>query len=88
MIFASTNKNKKVLKKYTELWDEIKNEIETINGSNFKGVKFKSNDDLPLNKILNIPSMIIVVGSVLLKDSKYYPQIYLHECLYEFVNEI
>ena len=25
-------KNKEVLKKYTELWDWIKNEIETING--------------------------------------------------------
>ena len=31
LIFASTYKNKKVFKKYTELWDEIKNQIETIN---------------------------------------------------------
>ena len=30
--FGSTDKNKEVLKKYTELWDGIKNEIETING--------------------------------------------------------
>ena len=27
----STDENKEVLKKYTEDWDEIKNEIETIN---------------------------------------------------------
>ena len=33
----STDKNKKVLKKYAELWDGIKNEIETING----GKKFE-----------------------------------------------
>ena len=33
LIFASTNKNKKVLKKYTRLWDEIKDQIETINNS-------------------------------------------------------
>ena len=32
LVLASTNKNKKVLKKYTELWDEVKNQIETING--------------------------------------------------------
>ena len=51
------------------------------------GVKFKSNDDLPLGKIA-IPSMIIVVGSVLQKDSKYYSQVHLHECLYEFVSEL
>ena len=30
LVFDSTDKNKEVLKKYTELWDEIKNEIETI----------------------------------------------------------
>ena len=47
------------------------------------GVTFKSNDDLPLGKILNIPICIIVVGSVLQKDNNYYPQVYLHECGYE-----
>ena len=94
LIFASTGKNKEVLKKYTELWDEMKNQIETINGGKpiknkkgFMGVKFKSNNDLPLGKIA-IPSMIIVVGSVLQKDSKYYLQVHLQECLYEFVSEL
>ena len=33
LIFNSADKNKEVLKKYTELWNGIKNEIETINGS-------------------------------------------------------
>ena len=32
LIFDSTNENKEVLKKFNELWDGIKNEIETING--------------------------------------------------------
>ena len=32
LIFASTDKNKKVLEKYTELWDEIKNQIGAKNG--------------------------------------------------------
>ena len=31
LVFASTDKNKKVLKKYTELWNEIRNQIEIIN---------------------------------------------------------
>ena len=44
------------------------------------GVRFKSNDNLPLGKILSI--------TVLQKDNKYYPQVCLHECLYEFVNEL
>ena len=95
LIFASTDKNKKLLKKYTKLWDEIQIQIETINGGkpikykkDFMGVKFKSNNALPLSKTLTILSMIIVVGSVLQKENKYYPQVFLHECLYEFVNEL
>ena len=63
--FASTNKNKKVLKKYRKLWDETKNQIETINGGepikykrDFMKIKFESGDDLTLGKILSIPNMI------------------------------
>ena len=51
-------------------------------------VMFNSNDDLPLDKISSIHSMIIVVGSVIKNDEKYYPQVYLHECLHEFVKEL
>ena len=43
---------------------------------------------LPLGKMLSIPSMIIVTGSVLTEGNKYYPQVCLHECAYEFVNEL
>ena len=50
-------------------------------------VTFKSDDDLPLGKVLSILSMIIVTGSVFQKDNNYYPQVYLHECGYEVVNE-
>ena len=32
LVFDSTDENTEVLKKYTELWDRIKNEIEIING--------------------------------------------------------
>ena len=90
LIFASTGKNKKILKKYTELWDEIKTQIETINGGkpvkykkDSMKIRFESDDDLPLGKILSIPSMIIVVRSVFQKDNKYYPKVYLHKCGYE-----
>ena len=76
-----------IFKKYTKLCDEIKNRIETINGGkpikyrkDFFKVRFESNDDVPLGKILSIPSMITVVKSVFQKDSKYYLQVYLHEC--------
>ena len=57
LIFASTDQNKEALKKYTELWDEIKNQIKTINGGkqieykkDFTKIRFESDDDLPLVK--------------------------------------
>ena len=53
----STDKNKEVLKKYTELWYEMKNKIEIINGGKttkcdieFMKITFDSDDELPLNK--------------------------------------
>ena len=46
-------------------------------------ISFDSDGGLSLGKPLNIPNMIIVAVSAFEKDGKYYPQIYLHECLYE-----
>ena len=87
LIFASTDKNGKALENYTELWNEIKEQIALIRGSkrikyekDFMKIKFESNDDLPLGKILNIPVCTIIVRSVFKEDGKYYPQVLLHEC--------
>ena len=46
-------------------------------------IKFESNDDLHLGKILNIPVCIIIVRSVFQEKNKYYPQTFSHECFYE-----
>ena len=90
LIFNSADKNKKVLKKFTKLWNGIENEIETINGSkegkygkDFMKIKFDSDDSLPLNKTLKFDNMIIVIRSAFEEDGKFNPQIYLDECLYE-----
>ena len=91
LIFAPTDKNKEALDKYTELWDKIKSQIETISGGkpikyrrDFMKIRFESNNDLSFGKILSISVYIIAVGSVFQKDNNYYQQVYLHECLYEY----
>ena len=91
LIFASTDKNKEALENNTELWDEVKYQIETRSGKktieykkDFMKIKFESDDDLPLGKILSIPVCIIVVRSVFQEDNNYYPHVYLHKFLYEF----
>ena len=45
-------------------------------------IKFESNDDLRLGKTFHILDMIVVVASVLEKDGKFYPLIFLHKCAY------
>ena len=50
----------------------------------FMKIKFKSDDNLPLGKKFNILVCIIAVGSVFQESSNYYPEVYLHECLYEY----
>ena len=46
-------------------------------------IKFNSDDNLPLNKILKLHNLTIVVRSVFQENSRYYPQVFLDECLYE-----
>ena len=91
LLFASPDKNKEVLENYTELWDEVKDQIKTISGDNsteygndFIKARFESKDDLPLPKILNIPVCIIVVKSVFQSNNNYHPQVLLYECLFEY----
>ena len=90
LIFALTKKNKKVLKLCRKLWNEIKNQIKTINGGksirynkDFLKIRFDSNNDIPLGKILSISVLGILVKSVFQKENKYCPQIHLHECEYQ-----
>ena len=52
----------------------IINHMNTKKG--FMRIRFESDDDLPLGKTFNILDMIIVAGSVLEKNGKYYPQIF------------
>ena len=46
-------------------------------------IKFNSDDNLPLNKILKLHNLTIVVRSVFQENSRYYLQVFLDECLYE-----
>ena len=82
LVFDSTNENKEALKKYTELSDGIKNEIETINGGekgeygkDFMKIRFNTDDNLPLNKPLKLHLLTIIVRYIFEEDSKFYPQL-------------
>ena len=49
-------------------------------GKDFMKIKFNSDNNVPLNKILKLHNLTIVVGTVFQEDGKYYSQIFLDEC--------
>ena len=46
-------------------------------------IKFNSDNELPLNETIEIPNMTIVIRAIFLENNKYYPQLFLDECLYK-----
>ena len=46
-------------------------------------IKFNSDVGLPLNNMIEIPGMIIVFRAFFQENNKYYPQVFLDECLYK-----
>ena len=46
-------------------------------------IKFNSDDDLPLNKLLKFHMVTITIRSVFEEDDKLYPQVFLDGTLYE-----
>ena len=52
-------------------------------GEKYIKIKFNSDDNLPLNKKLKLHNLTKFVRSVFQEDKKYYPQVFLEDCLYE-----
>ena len=68
------------------MWKFIENEITSSNSSNkikeYNKLRFNSNLDLPLDTLIEFHMLTIIINYVIEKDGKYYPEIYLDECLY------
>ena len=46
-------------------------------------IKFKSNDNLPTDNIVNMHQVTIIIRSVFAQNGKFYPQLFLDDALYE-----
>ena len=87
---ASTDSNNEVLKKYEEVCSGIKDCIHEINDSqsgeyekDYMKIKFNSDNDLPLNKMLKFLILTITIRNTFEQAGKSYPGIFLYDCLYE-----
>ena len=89
LVFGSTDKNKELLKKYNDFWNGFKGKIKDVCSDecdykkDYIKIKFKSDDNLPLNKQLKFNLMTITIRSVFEEDGKLYPQVFLDDTLYE-----
>ena len=86
-----SSENGDIMQKYQEVFDGIKEIIKKINDysypikydANYMKIKFNTNDNVLLNEIIYLSTITITIRSVTQKDGKYYPQLFLDDCLYE-----
>ena len=95
LVLDDVDENKELSKNiyiyiYKEVWKGVKKVIETINGGekieygkDYMKIRFKSNDDLPLNKPIKLRLLAIIIRSVISKNGKFYPELLLDDALYE-----
>ena len=89
--------NKEVINVFDKLWKFIKDEINRLikrndkitfgNADNkiseYNKLRISSDVDLPLDTLIEFRMLTIFINCVIERDNKYYPEIYLDECLYE-----
>ena len=78
---------------YNQIWDKIKELINSVDGVNFEFsdysrdrnvIRFDTDDTLPLYTMVSVYSIAIVIGSVYKTCcDRFYPQIYLKNCIYK-----
>ena len=79
-------KAKKKIKKYEEPW--IRESVRSITKDSvdydkkYMKIKVNSDDDLPLNKAIESPTVTTVVRAVFHENEKYYHEVFLDDCLY------
>ena len=80
MIFHNDNQKNK----YHQIWKEILKIFNKENGELGLHEKIKIIDsDLPIEHVLKIPSITIVIKSLIEKNNKFYLELSLNLCLYE-----
>ena len=87
--------NKEVINVFDKLWKFIKDEINRLIKRNdkitfgyvdnkiseYNKLRFSSDVDLPLDTLIEFHMLTIIINCVIEKGNKYYPGIYLDECL-------
>ena len=88
LVFDVRDKNKELLKRYENVFNEIMSKIKKIDDDwleytkNYTKIKFNSDDNLPLNEPLKFYQMTITIRCGFSEENKLSPQVCLEEALY------
>ena len=74
--------NIEVINVFNTIKEYIKDKINTSKIDGFVKIRFSSDIDLPLGKLIEFKVLTIISKCIIKKNDKYYPEIYLDECLY------
>ena len=81
MIFSNADQKNK----YHQIWKEIFNVVDNENGElNLQEKTVLSDSDIPTDEIIKIPSVTIVIKSLLEKNNKFYLELSLNHLSYKF----
>ena len=88
LVFDDTDENKKLLKRYDDVFNGIIDKIKKIDddwleyAKDYVKIRFISDDNLPPKKPLKFYNMTVTIRCVFSEDNKLYPQVFLDEALY------
>ena len=74
--------NIKVINVFNTLREYIDNKVVLDKIDEFDKIRFSSDIDLPLGTLIQLKILTIIIRCIIKKDGKYYPEIYLDECMY------
>ena len=85
MYLVIDKSNTEVINVFNTLREYIEDKIILDKIDGFDKIRFSSDLDLPLDTLIQFHILTIIIRCIIKKDDKYYPEIYLDECLYDRV---
>ena len=83
LVILNSSLNKNINIPLNNIWKSVEDRINlNIKIKDCNKFRFNSDMGLPLNKIIEFRLLVINISCIIEKDNEYYPEIYLHECLY------
>ena len=87
LVATKSMRNRKIIHSFDTIWSHNGDKINPNNFNNnnvkdYDKLRFNSDVDLPTDTLTEFRSLVINASCVIEKDGKYYPEIYLDECLH------